>query len=38
MILLLLLFACEEEPNDTGSDDTAAVESTEQMGANFFCG
>jgi len=37
MLFLLLLFACGEEANDTASEDTA-VESTEQMGANFFCG
>ena len=39
LIFLLSLFACgEEESSDTASDTAVTIESTEEMGANFFCG
>ena len=39
LIFLFSLFACgEDEASDTASDTAVTVESTEQIGANFFCG
>ena len=39
IISLLLLLACGDESEDTGSEDTGvSVNTTEEIGANFFCG
>ena len=39
ILFLLTLFACGEDEEDSGAADTAAsVQSTEEIGANFYCG
>ena len=39
IIFLLSLFACGDETEDTGSEDTATTADTAvQIGANFYCG
>ena len=44
LLFLLSLFACGDEPEDTGSEDTGSEDTAStadtavQIGANFYCG